>query len=345
MELKNTIDHNPLEWLKANLALEQSGSVEFIYDYMESQSNRGLPVIYTPFDGRNRTHFIDQARILDFALVAGPGRVLDFGPGDGWPALRIAPIIEEVVGVDGSARRVEVCRANAQKLGIKNARFIHVPPGNSLPFADNSFDGITAASSIEQTPDPRVTLKELYRILKPGGKIRIRIEILDVYRGGYEREVWLFDINDERTHLIIFDRRPDEEVAHHYGLALSLAKGEVERVFARFDAGPNYDGLKPDVLEALAQHLIKAVTWTTHHPASKTLLRWLKEVGFRETKLTYSGGWFAKQLFHRLAEADRPAGLAATGDFLRPIIEIVVAMEAPLVASSAKDAEMVTGIK
>jgi ubiquinone/menaquinone biosynthesis C-methylase UbiE len=273
MEPKNTTDHSPFEWLKANLELKQSGSVEFIYDYMASQSNRGLPVIYTPFDGRNRTHFVDQAQILDFALVAGPGHVLDFGPGDGWPALRIAPIVEEVVGVDGSARRVEVCRANAQKLGIQNARFVHVPPGNPLPFADNTFDGITAASSIEQTPDPRATLKELYRILKPGGKIRISTEILDVYRGGYEQEVWLFGVTDERTHLIIFDRQPDEEVAHHYGLALNLAKGEVERVFARFDTEPNYDGLKPDVLAALVRHLIGAVTWTTHHPASKTLLR------------------------------------------------------------------------
>ncbi len=345
MEPTNTIDHNPLEWLKANLALEQSGSVEFIYDYMESQSNGGLPVIYTPFDGRNRTHFVDQAQILDFALVAGPGRALDFGPGDGWPALRIASMVEEVVGVEGSARRVEVCRANAQKLGIKNARFVHVPPGTPLPFADNTFDGITAASSIEQTPDPRATLKELYRVLKPGGKIRISTEILDVYRGGSEQEVWLFDINDERTHLIIFDRQPAEEVSHHYGLALSLARWKVEQVFTRFDAAPNYDGLKPDVLKALAQHLIQAVTWTTHHPANKTLLRWLKEVGFQEAKPTYSGGWFAKQLFHRLAEADRPAELAATGDFLRPIIEIVVDMETPLVASSAKDAEMVTGIK
>lgn len=345
MEPKNTTDHNPLEWLKANLALEQSGSVEFIYDYMESQSCQSLPVIYTPFDGRNRMHFVDQAQILDFALVAGPGRVLDFGPGDGWPSLRIAPIVEEVVGVDGSPRRVEVCRANALKLGIKNARFIHVPPGNPLPFADNTFDGITAASSIEQTLDPRATLKELYRVLKPGGKIRISTEILDIYRGGYEREGWLFDVDDERTHLIIFDRQPDKEVVHHYGLSLSLAKREVEQIFTRFDAEPNYAGLKPDILEALAQHLTQAVTWTTHHPANKTLLRWLKKVGFQESKLTYSGGWFAKQLFHHLAEAERPAELSATGAFLRPIIEIVVDMEVPLVVSSPKDAEMVTGIK
>ncbi len=44
------------------------------------------------------------------------------------------------------------------------------PPGEPLPFEDASFDGVTAGSSIEQTPDAKATLAELCRVLKPGGR-------------------------------------------------------------------------------------------------------------------------------------------------------------------------------
>ena len=53
------------------------------------------------------------------------------------------------VGVDGSQRRVQVCAENAQRMGIANARFIHVPPGEALPLDTGTFDAVTAASSIE----------------------------------------------------------------------------------------------------------------------------------------------------------------------------------------------------
>ena len=85
----------------------------------------------------------------------------------------IAPMVKGVVGVDASLKRVQICTENADKLGIKNVKFIRVPPGEKTPFIDNSFDCVTAASSIEQTPNPKETLEEMFRILKPGGKLRM----------------------------------------------------------------------------------------------------------------------------------------------------------------------------
>ena len=49
----------------------------------------------------------------------------------------------QVVGVDGSQKRVDVCTANAARMGIENAEFIYVEPGSRLPFDDESFDDNT----------------------------------------------------------------------------------------------------------------------------------------------------------------------------------------------------------
>src|SRR5574340_1247051 len=177
-----------VEWMKANVNFETRDSAIALYDLMESQCDI-LAVIYVPFDGAERGHFDDRGSILDYAYHAQGGRVLDFGPGDGWPSLLLAPMVEEVVGVDGSRKRVEVCTRNARRMGLTNASFIHYPPGQPLPFADASFDVVTAGSSIEQTPDAKATLREIYRVLKPGGRLRMHYESLLYYAGELECEV------------------------------------------------------------------------------------------------------------------------------------------------------------
>lgn len=197
-----------LSWIERELPITCCTSDVFVYDDMQSQSGESLPVIYVPFDGNKASHWDDRGQILDFlCAVCGRGkRLLDIGPGDGWPSLGVAPFAAEVVGVDASWKRVEVCEGNAARLGISNARFVHVPAGRPLPFEDESFDGAMAASSIEQTPDPKATLSEIFRVLRPGGRIRIYYEALGLYRGRWERDVWLAGIGDDRSRLIIYDR-------------------------------------------------------------------------------------------------------------------------------------------
>ena len=73
------------------------------YDEMDSQSAFQLAEIYQPFDVGKRLHWRDEGHILDYlrATEAKDGRVLDFGPGDGWPSLGLARYASQVVGVDG----------------------------------------------------------------------------------------------------------------------------------------------------------------------------------------------------------------------------------------------------
>lgn len=233
---------NVFRWIEENLYPKPCTSEDFVYNEMESQSGFSLPVIYQDFDAGDRWHWNDRGMLYDFLYSTdGEGKVLlDFGPGDGWPSLIVAPFAKEVIGVDASEKRVRVCTENAKRLGIKNASFASYKSGTGLPFEDNTFDGIMAASSIEQTPNPKETLKELYRVLKPDGHIRIFYESLNDYRNGLEKELWILGLGNSACKMILFDRNPEKEYAMQYGLKIEMAEEELkERLSAgdevRFD--------------------------------------------------------------------------------------------------------------
>jgi hypothetical protein len=59
------------------------------------------------------------------------------------------------------------------------------------------------------------------------------------------------------------------------------------------------------VLAGARPHIVEALTCTLTHPSGKTLAAWLREIGFQKVEPSYSGGWFARQLFSQLVE-ERP---------------------------------------
>ncbi len=318
-----------IRWMLTNLTFDQTDPCEFVYDNTASQSGRRLPVIYQPFDPSKRGHFVDRGQVLDFVLHADGGRVLDFGPGDGWPSLLMAPMVKQITGVEGCNRRTDVCTENARRLGLTNVEFICVEPGKSLPFEDESFDAVVAASSVEQTPDPKATLAELYRVLRPGGRFRIHYESLSYYSAGKEHTISLWPNEDDQTRLIIFDRHVDQEYVNHFGLALRLSKSQIQAVFERHGANITYAGLTSKVLQELASHIVQAGRWTTQHPSCRTWLSWLEEVGFSGPRPTYDGGWFTGQVFDRLPASGRPADTEAVDEYLQPLVTTIITMQAP----------------
>lgn len=64
--------------------------------------------------------------------------------------------------------QLEIARSQAQKRGLTNVRF-EVANVYELPFADASFDAVLAHTLLVHLSDPLKVLKEMRRILKPGG--------------------------------------------------------------------------------------------------------------------------------------------------------------------------------
>ena len=319
------------EWIQKECEPRSCTSVDFMYEEMDSQSGYCLPIIYKIFDSNDRAHWRDRGSCFDFlyATEVANKKLLDFGPGDGWPSLIMAPYVRAVIGIDASRRRVAVCQENARRLGIKNAVFTYTAPGEPLPFRDETFDGIVAASSIEQTPEPYRTLKELYRVLKKDGRLRIDYEGLNRYRGGEERIVYVDDIGDEKSSLTMYDRDIEHETAIMYKIDFAMPGGSLERHFSGKTSTPAFTDITVERLRLIADRIGDVRRCTLVHPSCKTLVRWLGKIGFREVLPTYSGAWFAGQLYDVVPPSHRPRDLSGVDELVRPSVRIVVNMPAP----------------
>ena len=319
-----------LDWVRETLALRPCTTDELLYDHMASQSGQCLPIIYQPFDVGNPAHWMDRGSMFDYLRSTGGGKVLDFGPGDGWPSLILAPYVDEVVGVDGSQRRVAVCEENAARLGIENARFEHVEPGAPLPFEEGAFDSVTAASSVEQTPDPFATLSELYRVLRRGGRLRIDYEALSRYAGRNEGEAWLLELAGGGCRLMIYDRDIEGERVVHYGLDLDRTIAQTEALLVPEGGEVSFEALDVKAFERVRPHVVDALTCTLTHPSGSTLARWLRETGFEQVLPSHSGSRYAWRLYGAVAPDRRPRDLDALDAYLGPVVEAVVGLAAPV---------------
>ena len=217
---------SPLErWIQATHAPSESASAELSYERMESQSGEILPVIYQPLDATNRSHWHDIALTSAFAeSMKGAWLVLDVGPGDGWPCLRIADRFPKIVGIDPSPRRVRVQRENAARLGIGNVEFREMDV-LSMSFGNATFDAVAAASSVEQSLDPPRALTEINRVLEPGGCLALIFEDYDRYFSdciGDER-LWT-EIDGAETVLFYRCRRKTPPREATYGMFLDTAR-------------------------------------------------------------------------------------------------------------------------
>lgn len=74
----------------------------------------------------------------------------------------------EVVGLDFSKNMLKIGEKKLEDHQLEQARLIH---GNAmeLPFSDHSFDYVTIGFGLRNVPDYDQVLREMYRVLKPGG--------------------------------------------------------------------------------------------------------------------------------------------------------------------------------
>lgn len=104
-----------------------------------------------------------------------PGaKVLDICCGTGMITMEIAKVIGRnghVTGLDFSESMLSVAQQNISNFELKDV--IKLMQGNAmkLPFDDNTFDAVTVGWGLRNVPDIAVVVKEMQRVVKPGGMI------------------------------------------------------------------------------------------------------------------------------------------------------------------------------
>ena len=100
--------------------------------------------------------------------------VADIGCGVGGPLITIARATgARITGINFNAHQVRRGERNARRAGLGNScRFLHADFMN-VPLDDGAFDAIYAFESLCHAPNKRLAFRELFRLLKPGGRAAI----------------------------------------------------------------------------------------------------------------------------------------------------------------------------
>lgn len=150
--------HSQLD--KKEQVADMFNSIAYRYDFMNRFLSAGIDVWW-------RKKAISQLQSLS------PKKVLDVATGTGDVAIMTYRMLQpqKITGIDISEGMLELGRKKIEKLGL--AKQIELLKGDSevIRFEENSFDAITVAFGVRNFQNLDKGLKEMYRVLQPGGKL------------------------------------------------------------------------------------------------------------------------------------------------------------------------------
>ncbi|WP_100010794.1 demethylmenaquinone methyltransferase [Lentibacillus sediminis] len=133
--------------------------------------------IYSNYDSMNsvisfQRHKAWRKDVMKHMQVEEGAKALDVCCGTGDWAISLAETVGpdgKVTGLDFSENMLSVAKEKKDELKLDQLHLLH---GNAmeLPFADDSFDYVTIGFGLRNVPDYMTVLKEMRRVVKPGGK-------------------------------------------------------------------------------------------------------------------------------------------------------------------------------
>jgi SAM-dependent methyltransferase len=127
---------------------------------------------------------VPDTAVASYAGVANPfslgrlepgERVVDLGCGAGTDTLVAAQMVGpegHVTGIDMTPEMLVRARRAADELGVRNVELVEAEV-ERLPLADESVDVVISNGVIDLVPDKDAVFSEIYRVLRPGGRMQV----------------------------------------------------------------------------------------------------------------------------------------------------------------------------
>lgn len=139
-----------------------------------------------------------RARVVGALLPAEAEHLVDFGCGNGAQTLLFHERFAAVTGVDVVAAQLEAFATECARLGVRDKVRLVLSGGGSLPLPDACADVVTSFTVLEHVTDERLALREVRRVLKPGGLLVVTVP----------NRWWLFETHGCNLPLLPWNRVP-----------------------------------------------------------------------------------------------------------------------------------------
>lgn len=169
------------------------------------------------------TAMLDRYQAIDprYLDLRPDARLLDVGCGTGRHLLELSRFPGRFLGLDiarEDLRKTQyLLRLTAKQRPVVADVHLLLGVGERLPFGDGQFDYVLCTETLEHVPDDRAVLRELVRVLRPGGVLVISVP--DEYS---ERLLWRLSPRYRNTpggHVRIYKRRDIRRLLREHGAA------------------------------------------------------------------------------------------------------------------------------
>lgn len=156
----NVVPYKDSDRSKKQQVAAMFDDIAFKYDFLNRFLSAGIDIKW-------RKKAIEQLSGL------APKKILDVATGTADVAIMASGILkpEKIVGIDISEGMLEVGRKKIEKAGLQHIIELLNGDSETINFEDGSFDAVTVAFGVRNFQHLEKGLSEIYRVLKPGGKL------------------------------------------------------------------------------------------------------------------------------------------------------------------------------